>query len=104
MNKHSKAIPLALGAVALAALVGCSSNPTHESAGQYVDDTVITSRVKAALFNEPTLNSAEINVETFKGRVQLSGFVSSHEREATAMNVARNVPGVLEVKDDMRLK
>lgn len=94
----------ALGALALVAVVGCSSSPTRESTGEYVDDSVITTRVKAAIFNDPTLKSSEINVETFKGRVQLSGFVSSQDRQTAAMNIARNVPGVVEVKDDMRLK
>jgi osmotically-inducible protein OsmY len=69
-----------------------------------VDDTVITGKVKAAIFNEPTLKSAEINVETFKGVVQLSGFVSSAANETRAVQVARNVGGVKSVKNDMRLK
>jgi osmotically-inducible protein OsmY len=98
------AIASALTVLALTSVVGCSSSPTRESTGQYVDDSVITGRVKAAILNEPTLKSSEINVETFKGRVQLSGFVSSEERQQTALSVARNVPGVTEVKDDMRLK
>ena len=76
----------------------------QEGTGEYVDDTVITGKVKAAIFNEPTLKSAEINVETFKGVVQLSGFVSSAANEATAMQVARTVGGVRSVKNDMRLK
>lgn len=64
-------------ALVLTGIAGCSSTPRHESTGQYIDDSAITTSVKAAIFNEPTLKSAEINVETFKGRVQLSGFVSS---------------------------
>ena len=92
-------------AIALAAgTFGCASTATHESTGQYVDDTAITGKVKTAIFNEPTLKSAEINVETFKGVVQLSGFVSSAESEKLAMEVARNVAGVRSVTDDMRLK
>ncbi|MBK7473365.1 MAG: BON domain-containing protein [Betaproteobacteria bacterium] len=75
-----------------------------ESTGQYVDDTVLTTKVKAAIFNEPSLKSAEINVETFKGVVQLSGFVSSAAAESTAVAVARKVEGVQTVKNDMRLK
>ncbi len=94
----------ALSALALITVAGCSSGPTRESAGEYVDDSVITGRVKAAIFNDPMLKSSEINVETFKGRVQLSGFVSSQDRQQAAMTIARNVPGVVEVKDDMRLK
>ena len=69
-----------------------------------MDDTVVTSKVKAAIFNEPSLKSAEINVETFKGVVQLSGFVSSPAAENTAVAVARKVEGVKSVKNDMRLK
>ena len=61
----------------MATALGCASTAKQEGTGEYVDDTVITGKVKTAIFNEPTLKSAEINVETFKGVVQLSGFVSS---------------------------
>src|SRR5688572_19434310 len=84
--------------------MGCASTSKQESTGQYLDDTVLTSKVKAAIFNEPTLKSAEINVETFKGVVQLSGFVSSAAAESKAIEVTRGVAGVKSVKDDMRLK
>ncbi len=94
-----------LGAtVALALLGACASTRTHEGTGEYVDDTVITTKVKAAILGEPTLNAAEINVETFKGRVQLSGFVSSRPQMETAVMVARNVKGVSGVVNDMRMK
>ena len=95
---------LLVSAIALAGLTGCASSQQHESTGQYVDDTAITTKVKAAIFNEPTLKSAEINVETFKGRVQLSGFVSSRDSIDRAMAVARGVSGVTSVGNDMRLK
>jgi osmotically-inducible protein OsmY len=104
MNTKATVFASALGAAAMTALLGCSSTPTRESPEEYAEDSVITARVKTALFNEPTLSATEINVETFKGRVQLSGFVSSEDRELTAMGVARKVQGVQEVKDDMRLK
>jgi osmotically-inducible protein OsmY len=84
--------------------VGCASTPKQEGTGEYVDDTVITTKVKAAVLNEPSLKSAEINVETFKGVVQLSGFVSSQANVNKAIEVARTVPGVKSVKNDMRLK
>jgi osmotically-inducible protein OsmY len=84
--------------------LGCASTSKQEGTGEYVDDTVITTKVKAAIFNEPTLKSAEINVETFKGVVQLSGFVSSAANQTTAVRVTRTVGGVKSVKDDMRLK
>lgn len=88
----------------LASFVGCASTPKQEGTGEYVDDTVITTKVKAAVLNEPSLKSAEINVETFKGVVQLSGFVSSQANVSKAIEVARSVPGVKSVKNDMRLK
>lgn len=93
-----------IAAVALLGMVGCASTSTQESTGQYFDDATITTKVKAAIFNEPTLKSAEINVETFKARVQLSGFLSSQASINKAVDLAKNVPGVTAVKNDMRLK
>ena len=86
------------------ALTACASTGRQEGTGEYVDDSVITTKVKAAIFNEPTLKSAEINVETFKGRVQLSGFVSSQNAVNKAVEVTRQVSGVTSVKNDMRIK
>lgn len=91
-------------AILLAALAGCAATKTSESTGQYIDDSAITTQVKAAIFNEPGLKSAEINVETFKGVVQLSGFVKSREDSQRAATLARNVKGVTSVKDDTRVK
>lgn len=91
-------------AMALASILGCASTPTQEGTGEYVDDTVITTKVKSAIFGEPTLKSTEIKVETFKGVVQLSGFVSSAAAENKAVELARSVKGVKSVKDDMRIK
>ena len=90
--------------VLLVSFFGCASTPQKEGTGEYVDDTVITTKVKAAIFNEPTLKSAEINVETFKGVVQMSGFVSSQADIDKAASLARNVKGVISVKNNMRLK
>ena len=91
-------------AVTLVSLVGCASTSKQEGTGEYVDDSIITTKVKAAIFNEPTLKSAEINVETFKGAVQLSGFVSSQTAVNKAAELARGVNGVRSVKNDMRIK
>ena len=91
-------------AVLLASVLGCAGTSTKESTGEYIDDTVITTRVKTAIFNEPSLKSAEINVETFKGTVQLTGFVSSRAAIDKAAEVARGVPGVTSVRNDMRLR
>jgi osmotically-inducible protein OsmY len=91
-------------AILLASLLGCAGTPTKEGTGEYFDDTVITTKVKAALFDEPSLKSAEINVETFKGVVQLTGLVSSRANINKAVEVARSVKGVTSVRNDMRLK
>ena len=90
--------------IGLTGLTACQSTPTQESTGQYLDDTAITAKVKAAILNEATLKSAEIKVETFKGVVQLSGFVSTQADIATAVRVAQGVAGVRSVRNDMRLK
>ncbi len=90
--------------VVLASLLGCASTSHQEGTGEYVDDTVLTGKVKAEIFNDASLKSAEINVETFKGVVQLSGFVNSKEDINKAVQVARSVKGVVSVKNDMRLK
>jgi len=88
----------------MATTLGCASTSKSEGTGEYVDDSVITAKVKTAIFEEPTLKSAEINVETFKGVVQLSGFVKSSDSVGKATMVARNVAGVKSVKNDMLVK
>ena len=100
-RKYFSAVFLALTLVAAA---GCASTPKQEGTGEYVDDSVITTKVKAAILEESTLKVAEINVETFKGVVQLSGFVSSPAAANKAVEVARGVGGVKSVKNDMRIK
>ena len=104
MKQLSKYLSSLFLAVSLLLAVGCSSTPKQESTGQYMDDSVITTKVKAAILDEPTLKVAEINVETFKGIVQLSGFVSSQTAANKAVEVARGVGGVKSVKNDMRIK
>ena len=102
--KQLNRISALIVAIMLTAVVGCASTSKQESTGEYVDDAVITTKTKAAILNEPSLKSAEINVETFKGVVQLSGFVSSQANIYKAVEVARNVKGVTNVRNDMRLK
>jgi osmotically-inducible protein OsmY len=104
MTNITRKLASLAGALLMAMALGCASTAKQEGTGEYVDDTVITGKVKAAIFNEPTLKSAEINVETFKGIVQLSGFVSSKVAADKAVEVTRTVAGVKSVKDDMRLK
>lgn len=91
-------------AILFVSMVGCASTATQEGTGEYVDDSIITTKVKTAIYNEPTLKVAEINVETFKGVVQLSGFVKQASDMYKAGDVARTVKGVKSVKNDIRLK
>lgn len=91
-----------LFAASLLALGGCAS--TGQGPGQYIDDSVITAKVKASIFNEPTIKATEINVETYKGDVQLSGFVADPGDAAKAVEIARGVKGVTSVKNDVRVK
>lgn len=91
-------------AIVFMSILGCAPTTKSEGAGEYIDDSVITTKVKAAIFNEPTLKATEINVETYKGVVQLSGFVRSQSNINRAEEVARGVKGVKSVKNDMRVK
>jgi hyperosmotically inducible protein len=104
MNKFSKTLSAAFLAISLVSVVGCASTSKQEGTGQYIDDSVITAKVKAAIFEDPTTKASEINVETYKGVVQLSGFVISQDAANKAIELARGVKGVKSVKNDMRLK
>jgi osmotically-inducible protein OsmY len=99
-----KALTALTATLVLMVTFGCAATRTHEGTGQYVDDSVITTKVKAAVLGEPGLKVSEINVETFKGVVQLSGFVSSRDDIKSAIRVASAVDGVKSVKNDMQLK
>ncbi len=98
-------------AVALAAALGgtlvttgCASTSTQASAGEMIDDSVITTKVKAAFVEDKTVAAMNINVETYKGTVQLSGFANSASEMSRAVEIARSVKGVKSVKNDIRLK
>jgi osmotically-inducible protein OsmY len=88
----------------VAALVACAPTAKREGTGEYIDDSVITGKVKAALVADPVLKATEINVETFKGTVQLSGFVGSPDDIPKAVQLARGVAGVKSVKNDILVK
>ena len=88
----------------LTALLGCEATQKSQSTGQKLDDTVITTKVKSAIFAEPELKSMQINIKTYKGVVQLSGFVDSAQSAKRAGEVAGSVPGITEVKNDLVVK
>ena len=104
MNKFSKVLSAAFLAVALGSVVACAPTAEREGTGEYIDDTVITAKVKAVIFDDPITRASEVNVETFKGVVQLSGFVGSQEAANRAVELARGVAGVKSVKNDMQIK
>lgn len=84
----------------LVSLAACAPTPTREGTGEYVDDSVITGKVKAAFAADPTVKATQVKVETFKGTVQLSGFVDSREAAQKAVEIAQGVKGVKSVKND----
>lgn len=99
-----KRLSIVVLALVCVTVLGCAGSATQESTGEYFSDTWITTKVKTALVDDPQVKATEVNVETFKGQVQLSGFVSS----ATAMNqavwLAQNTKGVTAVRNNMRIK
>ena len=88
----------------LVSLAACAPTPTREGTGEYVDDSLITSKVKAAFAADPSVKATQVNVETFKGTVQLSGFVESTEARSRATEVAKNVDGVKSVKNELAIR
>jgi hyperosmotically inducible protein len=95
---------LLIAALAAASLSACAGSATRESTGEYIDDSVITTKVKAKFFDNPQVRVMAINVETHKGVVQLSGFAASETERNRAVELARTVPGVRSVHNDIILK
>ncbi len=95
---------LVAAALAVVLLGGCAGSPTQESTGEYIDDTTLTSKVKTTLLQDPEVSGLGINVETFKGEVQLSGFANSEAERQRAESLASSVDGVAAVKNDIVLK
>ena len=93
------AIILLVGSIA-----ACAETRTRESTGQYVDSAAITTKVKTAILQDPDLKVMQIKVTTFKGKVQLSGFVDTPELKTKAGKVAGSVEGVRDVENDLKVK
>ena len=103
--KHGKrSSSLIICLVFVVALISCAGSRTRETTGEYVDDSVITTKVKTALLVDPDVKSLDIGVETFKGVVQLSGFVNNAEQARKAVEIARSVQGVKSVKNSLVVK
>ena len=93
-----------LMATLLLSALGCAATSTRESTGEYLDDSVITSKVKTAIFNEPSLKTFQIGVETYKNAVLLSGFVATYGEVSKAGELARSVEGVRSVRNGILVK
>ena len=104
MNGYLRRLLLVACALSFVFVTGCASTAKQEGTGEYVDDSVITTKVKTAILSDSQLKVLQINVETFKGVVQLSGFVDSKAMMDHAVEVTRGVSGVKSVKNDMRLR
>ena len=104
MKKNHIVIPFLVLLMLIAALAGCAATATRGSTGDYVDDSVITTKVKALLAEDDFLKSFQISVESFKGTVQLSGFVNSKQAVDKAGEIARSVKGVKSVKNSLIVK
>lgn len=98
--KPAQLIHYVVAAILVAMLGACAPSANRQGAGEYLDDAVITSRVKAAFATDPQVKATEVQVETYKGEVQLSGFVESRESGKRAAEIARQVPGVKEVRNN----
>ena len=103
MNRFARC-SLFFAATSLLLVLGCASTSKQESTGELLDDSVITSKVKTAIFSEPSLKVLEINVQTTKNVVQLSGTVSTRAEMDKAVEVTRAVGGVRSVTNDLKLK
>ena len=104
MKKRNVFIGYLVLLMLVATFAACASTRTHESTGEYVDDSVITTKVKALLAEDDFLKSFQIGVETYKGTVQLSGFVNSQNAVDKAGEIARSVKGVNSVKNNLIVK
>jgi osmotically-inducible protein OsmY len=104
MVKLHRILKLLVSIGLITTFLGCAATQKHESTGQYVDDSVITTKAKAAIFDEATLKMFQINVQTFKGVVQLSGFVDSAQSVKKAGEVVSIVEGVKKVENDLIVK
>lgn len=107
VQQHRAALVLAAimgSSLAGSMVAGCSSTPSQQSTGEAIDDGVVTAKVKAKLIQDPLTKAHQINVDTFKGTVQLSGFVESDDARSRALQLARAVDGVKRVKDAMQIR
>ena len=104
MRKRNIVIHFLVLLMLIATFAACASTRTQSSAGEYVDDSVITTKVKSLLAEDDFLKSFQISVETYQGTVQLSGFVNSQKAVSKASEIVRSVKGVKSLKNNLIVK
>jgi osmotically-inducible protein OsmY len=104
MKKRNIVIHCLVLLMLIATFAACASTRTHESTGEYIDDSVITTKVKSLLAADDFLKSFQIGVETFQGTVQLSGFVNSQKAVDKAVEIVRSVKGIKSIKNNLIVK
>lgn len=104
MEKFSYILRFVLSLLIIASLAGCAGSKHYESTGEYIDDSVLTTKVKTSILGDSKLKVMQIDVETFKGIVQLSGFVDSQQAAERAVQLARTVKGVKQVNNSLIVK
>ena len=104
MKKRNIVIRFLVLLMLIATFAACTSSPTTESTGEFVDDSVITTKVKSLLAEDDFLKSFQISVETYQGTVQLSGFVNSQQAVDKAGEITRSVKGVKSIKNNLLVK
>jgi osmotically-inducible protein OsmY len=95
---------LGLSTAAITAVTGCAGNKNDRSTGQYVDDKSVGMRVRSALGDSPDYKFSDVNVDVFRGTVQLSGFVNSSAQKSKAADIAKGVEGVKDVANNISVK
>jgi hyperosmotically inducible periplasmic protein len=106
MKTRTVIVLVALACAGLPAfgLSGCAGSQLTKSTGEYIDDAALTAKVKAELFRDPIVSGMAVNVDTFKGVVQLNGFVDTPQQKTRAEQIARSVAGVASVQNKLSVK
>jgi osmotically-inducible protein OsmY len=104
MSRCKRVLTILVVALSLGATAACAPMPERRGTGEYVDDKAINTRVRAALLKDADIDSRDVNVDTFRGVVQLSGFVRSRSMAERAVKLTQGVAGVREVRNDLQVR
>jgi hyperosmotically inducible protein len=104
MKMKSRILTMIVAAVAVVSMAACSATRTTRSTGETVDDATVTAKVKTALARDPATSAYRIEVESYRGEVQLNGFVESADMKSSATRVAKSVSGVKSVSNNLQVQ